>query len=176
MKSLSLQSYLGSRKNDRAIKDELLFYWILHNSKDNPVSVSNLLYGLPVEVRGWWTIQDSTLRTHINKKAQSMEQQGYLIKTYEKTADGHDRQLFALVEGHGRLIPEWFEEKVLTHVGKKEKINCKTCAYRDHCYIREAYSKHKKMHTLTDENKKELTDMCKALKGSVDDLRRRREI
>lgn len=106
-----------------------------------------------------------------------MEQEGYLIRTFEKTADGHDRQLFARVEGNTGLIPTWFEEKVMIHVQKKKhKINCKNCAYRDHCYIREAYSNHKKNHTLTPENKKELTSMCKALKGSVEDLRKRREI
>lgn len=164
------------KKNDRAIKDEILFYWILKNA-EYPVSVSNLLYGLPVEVRGWWTIKDSTLRTHINKKAQSMEQQSYLIRTFEKTSDGHDRQLFARVEGHENLIPMWFEEKVMIHVQKKkQKINCKNCAYREHCYIREAYSKQKKTHTLTEDSKKELLSMCKALKGSVEDLRKRREI
>jgi hypothetical protein len=163
------------RKNDRAIKEEILFYWILHNSESS-VSISSLLYGLPVEVRGWWTIKDSTLRTHINKKAKEMEQQGYLIKTYEKTSEGYDRQLFARVEGNERLIPDWFKDKVVKHVAKKKKINCKSCAYRDHCYIRESYSNHKKNHTLTEENKKELLEMCKAVKGSMDDLRQRREI
>lgn len=136
-----------------------------------------MLYGLPVEVRGWWTIKDATLRTHINKKAQNMEQQGILIRTFEKTNEGHDRQLFAIVQGTRIGIPEWFKEKVLSHITKKKhKINCKTCAYREHCYIREAYSKQKKTHTLTEESKKELLSMCKALKGSVEDLRRRREI
>ena len=172
----NLQSYLGlSKKNDRAIKDELLFYWILHNAESS-VSISNLLFGLPVEVRGWWTIKDSTLRTHINKKAKEMEMQGYLVRTYEKTSDGYDRQLFARVVGNERLIPTWFKEKVLQHVAKKKKINCKTCAYREHCYIRESYSKHKKNLTLTDKVKDELMSMCKAVKGSMDDLRRRREI
>ena len=135
-----------------------------------------MLYGLPVEVRGWWTIKDSTLRTHISKKCKLMERQGYLIASQEPAEQGF-RWVYTRVEGHGSLTPDWFDEKVLSHLKKKkQKINCKTCAYRDHCYIREAYTKHKKMHTLTPEVKKELLTMCKAVKGSVDDLKRRREI
>jgi len=158
-------------KSDKQIKDEILFYWILHKS-DAPISISNLIYDLPLEVRGWWKIKDSTFRQHMTKKAKQMEAEGYLVSTMEPATQGF-RYLYSRIEGHQILIPDWFKENILVHMKKgKVKISCQNCVYREDCAIRKAYTLHKRDLTLTPQIKNELIQMCKAIKKTEEQLER----